>query len=121
MQNYNEKLKIDIKKRAYIFSLEILYFLRELNKKDWIIEIMAKQLLRSATSIGANIIEAQAAGSRKEFINFLTIALKSANETKYWLGLFRDSQKLNVDKLLKETDELSRILAAIIMKTKGER
>ncbi|MFA5413271.1 MAG: four helix bundle protein [Patescibacteria group bacterium] len=121
MQNYNEKLKIDIKKRAYIFSLEILCFLKKLDRKDWIVEIMAKQLLRCATSIGANIIEAQAAGSRRDFINFLTIALKSANETKYWLGLFRDGQKLNIDKLLKETDELSRILAAIIMSTKGRK
>ncbi|MDD5043534.1 MAG: four helix bundle protein [Patescibacteria group bacterium] len=121
MENYNEKLKIDIKKRAYIFSLEILRFLRGLDRKDWILEVMTKQLLRCATSIGANIIEAQAASSRKDFINFLTVALKSANETKYWLGLLRDGQKLDIDKLLKEVDELSKILAAIIMSAKGKR
>jgi len=61
--------------------------------------------MRSATSIGANVIEAQAASSRKDYINFFNYALKSANECKFWFGLLRDSGrggKEAVNKLLKE-------------------
>src|SRR3990167_8559273 len=85
---------------------------------------LGKQLLRSATSIGANIIEAQAASSKRDFQNFLNHALKSANETKYWLLLIRDSfgRKLNaVNTLLQEADELSRILGASLLKLKGRK
>mgnify|MGYP003866386553 CR=1 FL=1 len=59
------------------------------NKKVyWVI---SDQLLRAATSIGANIVEAKASSSKRDFIKFYEIALKSANETKYWLGLLRDA------------------------------
>ena len=66
--------------------------------------IISDQLLRSATSIGANVIEAQAASSRKDSTNFFNYALKAANECKFWLGLLRDSDrgdKETVNKLLK--------------------
>lgn len=87
--------------------------------------IISDQLLRSATSIGANIIEAQAASSKRDFIKFFEISLKSVNETKYWLGLLRDGTETNnkerINKLLKETEELSNILGASLLTLKNKR
>ena len=82
MQNHNSRSKTDLKYRCYYFSIGIIKFLDNLpNKKVyWII---GDQLLRSATSIGANIIEAKSSHSKKDFIKFFEISLKSANETKY--------------------------------------
>lgn len=85
--------------------------------------IIAKQLLRSATSIGANIIEAQASSSKRDFTNFFSYSLKSANESLYWLGLLRDAKRINnpqLDFLLKETNELAKILGASILTLKGK-
>jgi len=78
------------------------------------------QLLRSATSIGANVVEGKAGSSKKDFKNFYTIALKSVNETKYWLCLVRDTNIVNVEKdkiveLIAEADELSKIIASIVI------
>ncbi|HEX2845184.1 MAG TPA: four helix bundle protein [Chitinophagaceae bacterium] len=76
-------------------------------------------MVRSATSIGANIIEGKAGSSRKDWKNFLVIALKSANETKYWLCLIRDTMdepdKNKIEMLIKEADEISKIIARIIL------
>ena len=86
--------------------------------------IVSDQLLRSTTSIGANVIEAQAASSRKDYTNFFTYALKSANECKFWLGLLRDSgrgDKETVNKLLKEATEIANILATSILTLKGRK
>lgn len=77
-----------------------------------------EQLIRSGISIGANIVEGKAGSSKKDWRNFYAIALKSANETKYWLCLIRDTQeidKVRVNDLLQEADEISKIIAAIIV------
>lgn len=124
MQNNNSKFKIDLKKRAYIYALEIIKFIDTLDKKDFSIQIICRQLLRSATSIGANIIEAQAGSTKKDFTNFFSYALKSANESKFWLGLLRDAKKANQEKvnnLLKETNELANILGSSILTLKGKK
>lgn len=110
----------EIKKRSYYFSLEVLKFIESFEPKR-VHYCLIDQLLRSATSVGANLIEARAAHSKKDFIKFCEIALKSSNETKYWLCLIRDG--LNVDKekvkeLLNEADEISKIIAAIVIKLK---
>lgn len=123
MQNNNSKLKIDLKSRAYLYALDIIKFIDTLDKRDFSIQILSKQLLRSATSVGANIIEAQAGSSKKDFTNFFSYALKSANESKFWLGLLRDSKKSDkilTEKLLQETSELANILAASILTLKGK-
>lgn len=120
----NQEYKNYLKKKVYNFSLQIIKFIDRLNKKDFSIQIISKQLLRSATSIGANIIEAQACSSKKEFINFLNISLKSANETKYWLALLRDSNKAEKEKinnLLKNVEEISKMLGSSILKLKGKK
>lgn len=79
--------------------------------KEYISQTIGKQLLRSATSIGANVIEAQASPSKKDFANFYNIALKSGNETKYWLLLIKATDKVVVvDQLLNEAIEICNIL-----------
>jgi four helix bundle protein len=87
-------------------------------------QIIAKQLLRAATSVGANIFEAQASPSRKDFTNFFHHSLKSANETKYWLCLLKDANKVNIeiiDKLIKEIDELAKILGSSILTLRAKK
>jgi four helix bundle protein len=112
--------KVDLKIRCYKFSLEVINLTNSLpNKRSaWII---FDQLVRSATSIGANLIEAKASSSRLEFKKFYEIALKSANETKYWLGLLRDAglaDKDKINRLLSEAAELSKMLASGVIKLK---
>jgi len=110
--------KNSLKYRTYVFALSIIKFIDLLQKKDLSVQVISKQLIRSATSIGANVIEAQAGKTRKDFANFFTYALKSANETKFWLGLLRDSKKSNIEKadgLLAEASEIANILGASIL------
>ena len=88
---------------------------------DRIYSSLFDQLLRSGTSIGANVVEARAGSSAKDWKNYLVIALKSANETKYWLCLIRDTMSVDKEKineLIKEADEISKIIASIILKAK---
>jgi len=125
MQIQNQKFNKsqDFKVRSYKFTLSIMQLLETLpNRKSfW---SLGDQLFRSASSIGANIIEAVSASSKKDYLNFYQIALKSANETKYWLGLIYDSNNGNItlaNNLLKEADELARILAASVLTLKGRR
>lgn len=124
MEDKSPKGKHDLKYRTYGFSLHVIAFIDTLDKKDFIVEIMAKQLLRSATSVGANVIEAQAGSSKKDFTNFFCYALKSANETKFWLSLFRDSWKAPKEKvspLFQEAVELANILASSIITLRGKK
>ncbi|RFZ92244.1 four helix bundle protein [Mucilaginibacter conchicola] len=111
----------DIKQRCYQFSKEIVLFISNA-KYDRIYFSVFDQLLRSGTSIGANIIEAKAGSSTKDFRNFYNIALKSGNETKYWICLIRDTilsdEKEKLNKLLTEADEISKIIARIIINLK---
>ena len=118
-----QESKIDIKQRSYLFALKIIKLTESLSS-NFASKIIADQLLRSGTSIGANIVEAQAASSRKDFTNFLNYALKSANETKFWLGLLRDSGREDkglIDPLLEDTKQLSNILASSILTLKREQ
>ena len=114
----------DIKYRAYIFAIRVIKFIRKLPRTDYALEVIVKQLLRAATSIGANIIEAQASSSRKDFINFYHHSLKSANETRFWLGLLRDTEFLKetkeISELLNEAVELSNILGKCIISLKNK-
>ena len=123
MQNQNSKFKIKLKDRAYQYSIKIIEFLDAL-PKDISSQVIAKQLLRSATSIGANIVEAQASSSKRDFTNFFNHALKSANESLYWLGLLRDTKKINnvqLECLLNETKELANILGSSVLTLRGKR
>lgn len=115
--------KTDLKIRCYYFSIETIKFLNTLpnTRVYWVI---TDQLLRSATSVGANIVEAKSSSSRKDFINFYQIALKSANESKYWFGLLRDAteaDKIKINSLLSELNEISRMLGASLLTLKNKK
>jgi four helix bundle protein len=117
LQNDKAKFKEEFKRRVYKFALDVIGFVDRLLTEQTS-RIITDQLLRSTTSIGANVIEAQAASSRKDYTNFLTHALKSANECKFWLGLLRDSgrgDKEAVNRLLREATEIANILATSIL------
>jgi four helix bundle protein len=123
VDNNSSKPKTQLKERAYNYSVQIIEFIDTL-PKDNSTNIIAHQLLRSATSIGANVIESQASSSKKDFTNFFNHSLKSANESLYWLGLLRDAKKIkteNLIKLHKETEELSKILGASLLTLRGKR
>lgn len=115
--------KTDLKYRSYHFAIDVIKFLDTLPNKRvyWVI---SDQLMRAATSIGANIIEAKAASSRKDFIKYYEIALKSANEGQYWLNLLKDATDLgdrHIEEMLKELDEISKMLGASILTLKNKR
>mgnify|MGYP001582786115 CR=1 FL=1 len=121
-KNINSKQKVpNVKERSYHFSLDIIRFVSRLpNQRIFI--IIGNQLLRSATSVGANIIEAQAASSRKDFIKFYQIVLKSANETVYWISLLKDSfpQKIwEIDYLITEASEIGKMLGRSLITLKA--
>ena len=123
MQNGKQEFKEQFKGRVYRFALDIITFVERLPKGQ-ASRIMSDQLLRSATSIGANVVEAQGAPSRKDYANFFAYALKSANETKFWLGLLRDSRKAEreaTDKLLGEVTEIAKILATSILTLRSKK
>ncbi|MEI9908564.1 MAG: four helix bundle protein [Bacteroidota bacterium] len=112
-----EEKPYSIRHRCYYFSKEIILFVKDC-KYDKVYGSLFDQLVRSATSVGANVVEGKAGSSKKDWRKFLIIALKSANETKYWLCLIRDTMevnKLKITELLQEADELSRIIARIVI------
>jgi len=118
-----EEFKKEFNRRVIKFSLQVLKFCEKMKEKRMLRPII-DQLLRSATSIGANVIEAKSSSSKRDYLRFFEIALKSANETKYWLILVKESQpefKLETEELLKEVDEISRIIGASILTLKGKR
>jgi four helix bundle protein len=123
MQSQNSKPKTELKYRAYQYSIDMIKFIDSLSK-DVTTDTIAKQLLRSSTSIGANIVEAKGSSSKKDFANFFNYSLKSANESLYWLGLLRDAKGIknqHLDYLLNETKELANILGASVLTIKGKK
>lgn len=103
-----------IQKRSFDFALLIIKLYQFLSSKNEF--VLSKQILRSATSIGANVEEATAGQSKKDFITKMSIASKEARETKYWLRLLSESQIIKYDysSLLKEIEEIINILTAIV-------
>jgi four helix bundle protein len=103
-----------LQEKSYAFAIKVVelgYTLIE--KKEF---ILSKQLIRSGTSIGANVEEGIGAYSRKDFHYKLVIAYKEARETKYWLRLLRDTKQIaenTAESLINDVDELMRILGSI--------
>lgn len=113
--------KQQFKKRCFNFSIAVLQ-LSELLREKKINWVLIDQLIRSATSIGANIVEGGNSTSKKEFINYFQIALKSTSETLYWLALVREVNKEQEEKtnnLIKECTEIKKMISTIILNTKG--
>jgi four helix bundle protein len=101
--------------KSYQFALRIVKVYKYLfAKKDF---VLSKQLLRSGTSIGANVVEAQEAISKKEFRNKMSIALKEAVESRYWIKLLSDSgylTKKQAQSLLDDLEEIIKLLSKIV-------
>ena len=103
-----------IQTRSFEFAIEIIKFYKHcLDSNEY---LLSKQLVRSGTSIGANIEEASAAQSKKDFIAKMSISSKEARETRYWLRLFSKGGIIEYDYtfLLKEIEEIINILTAIV-------
>lgn len=122
MKRDNKAFSEKLKRRIYKFIIELVKFVETLPKNDSLCRIAIDQLLRSGTSIGANYVEAIAGSSKRDFTNFLTHALKSANESKFWLALLRDTGKGDRDKinsLLNELLEISNIIGSSVRTLKS--
>ena len=122
IQNQSVKFKSNLRYRSYKYSLAIITLVSEFSHAR-VYRIIGDQLLRSATSIGANIVEAKASSSKKEFRRYYEISLKSANETKYWLCLLRDSRLVQENKIsrqIQEVVEISNMLGSSLLTLKGK-
>lgn len=108
-----------LRTKSYQFALNSVRICKDLiDKKEY---ILSKQLIRSSTSIGANIREANYAQSTKDFIHKLSISLKECDETQYWLELLYDSNYLNkdgFDLLHQQSSEIKRMLSSSILTSK---
>jgi four helix bundle protein len=112
----SEKSKNVIVEKTFTFALEIVKLAEELESKRKF--VIGNQILKSGTSIGANIREAQNAQSAKDFLHKVKIAAKEAEETEYWLLICRHSENYpNVDPLMDSLLEIKRILTSIIYTT----
>src|SRR5215218_7716089 len=115
----NENKENIIITKSYAFALEIISLYKFLiEKKEF---VLSKQILRSGTSVGANIHEGVASESKKDFIHKLGISTKEARETSYWLNLLKDSAFISDEQfnnLNNKCQELIRILNSIILTTK---
>lgn len=115
--------KYNLEERTVKFSEEIILFAKSL-KKDMINIPLISQLIRSATSIGANYMEANGASSKKDFKNKIYICKKEARETKYWLQLIAKANLEAKDKCRKfwqEAQELTLIFSKIILTLEGKK
>jgi len=118
------KFKVEIVNRVYRLTVNSLRLLNSISWREVALSVIAKQLIRSITSIGANVAEAQGAVSNKDFINFLSYAFKSSNESLYWWNLLIDTELMQdqgVEKLLMETREIDNILGASIITLKKKQ
>lgn len=112
-----------VKDKTYAFALRSVNVFKYLSvaKREF---VLSKQLLRSGTSIGANVTEAGQAQSRPDFISKLSIALKESVETEYWIRLLRDSEYLTekeAESLLSDCREIVKLLTAILRTTRKVR
>jgi four helix bundle protein len=114
----------DFKIRLYKFTLKLVCFVDLLDKSNLVNRRISDQLFRSGTSVMANYVEGKSSASKKEYINFFTISLKSANESKFWFALLRDSGKVRMDEVqwfLSELDEISKIFGKSIITLRSKK
>lgn len=109
-----------LKDKSYAFAIKVVKVCQYLNnsKKEYVI---SKQLLRSGTSVGALIREAEFGQSKKDFISKMSISLKEANETDYWISILKDTNYISIEeyKILKnDIEEILRMLVSSIKTAK---
>src|SRR5690606_10794225 len=111
-----------IKDKSFDFAVRIIKFYKYFRKTEAPFDPILKQLLRSGTSIGANVHEAQGAITKKDFINKLQISLKEANESEYWINLLFKTDILNSEQfqsLENDCKELIKLLTSILKSLKS--
>jgi four helix bundle protein len=111
-----------VKEKSFSFAIDIIHFYKIISheRKEY---VLSKQLLRSGTSIGANVREAEHAESKADFIHKLSIALKEANETEYWLDLLFETKYINIDEfqnIKPKVVEILKLLISIINSSKNK-
>ena len=117
-------MKSDLAQRSFEFSTRVVKLCKSLDKEPGVSRTLAHQLLRSRTSIGANIEEAQASQSEADFISKYSISCKEAREAHYWLRLLVASDIIpreRLAELLDECDQLIAILTSIIKKLRQKQ
>ena len=110
-----------VQEKSYQFVVKILQFVKQFPRQTEGF-VIGTQLMKSGTSIGANIEEAIGAFSKEDFTYKMNIALKEARETHYWLRLIRDSKsiKIETESLIKECSEMVKILTSIVKTSQGK-
>jgi four helix bundle protein len=122
LQTRSSKSKVDLAERTFEFARRVVKLCQVLDRMPGVSRTLATQLLRAGTSIGANVEEAQAAQSRADFLNKLSIARKEARETHYWPRLLTASdivQESRLTDLLDESDQLIAILTTTTRKIRN--
>jgi len=123
LKNLEEKYPVSILSRSFAFGVKVVR-LASLLPKNPAGFVLADQLVRSGTSIGANLVEAQEAHSQKDFLYKVVFALKEAKETKYWLDILGESKLLTgveLEDLRREISEITRILVVSVKKLKEKQ
>jgi len=111
----------DIKKRTFQFSIRIVRLCQTMDASPGVSRTLANQLLRSGTSIGANVEEAHGSQSKADFIAKMYIACKEARETHYWLRLLVATELISANKLEELTDEANQLVAILTSIVKNTR
>lgn len=117
MNDEKKKFKEAFAERLMVLSVDILHFADGL-KKNRTFWPVADQVVRSATSVGANVHEAKGASSKRDYIHYFQIATKSAHETKFWLQVARRYDNLyevDAKRLFDEVDQITKILTSSIL------
>ncbi|HYG39847.1 MAG TPA: four helix bundle protein [Cytophagales bacterium] len=112
----------DLKERTYDYSVKVIKFIETIEVKE-AYKTLIDEVVKSSTSIGANLLEGTSGKSRKEHLPNYQAALKSTNQSKYWLGILKDGlgiDKFAINKLLKEAEELTKLITTGIAKLEKE-
>ena len=118
-----EKTVQPITERTFAFAVRIVKLCQTVGSTAGVSQPLVRQLIRSGTSVGANVEEAQAAQSRADFIHKMEIALKELRETRYWLRLLVATDLMSEERmkgLIGESEELVKIMSKIVVNTKGK-
>lgn len=116
----SEKSKSPLRDKSYAFAIKIVNLSQSLvsEKKEY---VLSKQILRSGTSIGALVRESEFAASKADFINKLTVSLKEANETEYWLMLLHDTDYLGKQAFIQLQFECRELIAMLVSSIKTSK
>ena len=111
------EIGIKLRKKSFEFALRIVKLARflETDKKDW---VLSRQILKSGTSIGANVRESRFAQSTADFVSKLTIALKDAEETEYWIELLTAAEMISEKQRISLEKDLNWIIATLVNSVK---